>query len=203
MRHRRIVVAIVFGIAALVAWLTVLVDRTSAPAAVTVQSASLEAAPAPPTLDAPAPALLNVLDGAILDLGFGIEVTVPSYFALEKIPGDKHAVGFMDVGRMIRGAVVAVPSTRKRRHADPLDGARELAKDQKTRITHYEHTPDGAYVIFDGTFEHLKMRQHLIQKRSAKGRVSAWVILLDTGIDHPENVALVEELRTGGRLVAR
>ncbi|MFN0249242.1 MAG: hypothetical protein ACKV2T_20325 [Kofleriaceae bacterium] len=200
MLRRRIVVAFVLSAAAVVAWRIVLSERAPASGD---HIASIDLAPATPQAPPPDPAVLNVLDGAILDLGDGIEVTIPSYFALEKVPGYPRSVSFMDAGRMIRGAVLAVPATRKRRHADPLDSARELAKDQKTRITHYENTPDGAYVIYDGFFERMKMRQHLIQKRSAKGRVSAWVILLDTGIDHPENLALVEELRSGGRLVAR
>lgn len=204
MGPRRIVLAIVFTIAAIAAWLAVLADRTHTAAdTASTQVASFTAAPAPmPPADAALAPDAAVLDGPILDLGFGLELTVPSEFTHRKIPNEPHGYTFSDDTRRIVVVANAVPATRARRHDDPLDGARALAKDQKTRITHYETTPEGTYVIFDGSLDHVPMRQHLITKRTSRGRVSVWMILLADGIDNAENLALLEELRHGGRLVA-
>ncbi len=201
MSRRWIVLAIALTGTAIAAWLAVLADRSSTPR---TSVASISAGPTPmPPADAALAPDVAVLDGAILDLGFGIELTVPSFFTHEKIPGERHAIMFGDDSRRIRVVANAVSASRVRRHDDPLDGARALAKDQKTRISQYENTPDGTYVIFDGTLEHVPMRQHLITKRTSTGRVSVWVILLADGITNRDNLALLDELRTGGRLIAR
>lgn len=202
MPRRRIVVAIALSTAAIATWVAVLRDRTP-PSRNTV--ASIEVAPAPTPAPAPEPdtGILNTLDGSIHDLGFGVEITVPAYFKAEKIPHEPHAVTFGDDSRRIRAVANAVPASKSPRHDDPLEGARALAKDQKTRITHFETDANGSYVIFDGMLEHVPMRQYLVSKKSPKGRVSIWIILLADGITNRDNLALVDEMRTGGRLVAR
>lgn len=207
MSRRWIVLAISLSLVAVAAWLAVL-GRSAPSSSTGTRVAAFTAAPtpapsAPHAGDATLAPDAKVLDGPIIDLGHGVEVTVPSYFQQEKVSGFPHATTFVDEGRRIRVVVSANPASKPRRHDDPLDGARELARSQKTTITHFETTPDGVDVTFDGQFEHTPMRQYLIVKRSARARVSAWVILLDSGIDHPENLTLLEELRTGGRLVAR
>lgn len=199
--RRRVVVAIALAVAAVATWFAVLANR--APASTQTAEFTAGPTPMPPASDAAIAPDARVLDGPIIDLGYGFELTVPSYFVNEKVPGVDHSVTFMDEGRRIRVAAVAVPASKPRRHADPLDGARRLAENQRTKITHFETTADGTYVVFEGRFENTTMRQHLITRRTARGRASVWVILLDTGIDHPENLALIDELRTGGRFIAR
>jgi hypothetical protein len=151
---------------------------------------------APPTFE-----VLSTIDGEILDLGYGFEVTPPAAVEIERL--DAHTIRFDDMSHGVMGLAETHSAKDRQHYADPLDAARALARDQESKIIAFETTPIGSYVELEGSLGALPMRQYVVSMHTNKGRVSAWLALFGPAIDSPGGKRLVEELRHGGRISTR
>ncbi|HEY4182287.1 MAG TPA: hypothetical protein VGM90_35890 [Kofleriaceae bacterium] len=195
MGRRTVVFALGLSAFAAFAWHRAL-HRESAKPAVAASAFKLPKLVAPPTFE-----VLTTIDGEILDLGYGFEVTPPAAVEVERI--NAHVIRFSDFSDGVLGLVQVKSATEKKLHENPLEAARVLAHDQNTKITTFETTSTGSFVQFDGTLGEQPMRQYVISTYTNKGRISVWLMFAGPSITSPGAKRLVEEFRHGGRVASK